>query len=304
MLSAKPWQAEALARLGLGVLTCVLMGVLAMVLVRAGPEGLTRGGPWLWGAVAGGFVCLGVALGLTRRSWRAGGSPTRAFAFLGCLYAGLALVAGAQHLARGGTAPLSVWQMIIGTISFQGATLWLTGAFLREHDATWAEGFGLRRGLRRAAWLGVLTAAAVLPVAWLLQWGATSLLALWHVETQAQTAVQVLRDAPGWAQRLPLGIVTVLIVPPAEEVLFRGLAYPFLKQAGYPRLARWGTALVFAGIHLNLATFVPLTLLALVLVWLYEQTDNLLAPTVAHSLFNGLNFAALLLFDQAWSTGR
>ncbi len=37
--------------------------------------------------------------------------------------------------------------------------------------------------------------------------------------------------------------------------------------------------------------------LALVLTWLYEKTDNLLAPIAAHSLFNALNFIALQLYD-------
>jgi membrane protease YdiL (CAAX protease family) len=33
-----------------------------------------------------------------------------------------------------------------------------------------------------------------------------------------------------------------------------------------------------------------LTLLALVLTWLYEETNNLLAPIACHSLFNAVNF--------------
>ena len=81
--------------------------------------------------------------------------------------------------------------------------------------------------------------------------------------------------------------------------MFRGILYPMLKQAGYRRLGLWGTSLLFAVVHLNAVTFVPLTALALVLTALYEWTNNLLAPIAAHLLFNALNFGMLLLLQQA-----
>jgi membrane protease YdiL (CAAX protease family) len=37
---------------------------------------------------------------------------------------------------------------------------------------------------------------------------------------------------------------------------------------------------------MDAATLVPLFMLALALTWLYERTDNLLAPITMHSLFN------------------
>ena len=60
----------------------------------------------------------------------------------------------------------------------------------------------------------------------------------------------------------------------------------------------WGTSLLFAAVHMNLVTFVPLATLAVVLTMLYERTDNLLAPITAHVLFNALNFATLLVLQQ------
>ena len=74
----------------------------------------------------------------------------------------------------------------------------------------------------------------------------------------------------------------------------RGVFYPLIKQAGYPRIAVWGSSLLFAAIHVNLATFLPLTLLAVVFVWLYERTQTLLAPIIAHALFNGVNFILMM----------
>jgi membrane protease YdiL (CAAX protease family) len=110
------------------------------------------------------------------------------------------------------------------------------------------------------------------------------------MKPEEQRAVQVLRSAASWGGRGMLGLITILLVPVAEEVFFRGILYTVTKQAGFHRLALWGTAGFFALIHFNLATFVPLMALALVLTILYERTENLLAPIAAHSLFNALNF--------------
>src|SRR5207248_2674530 len=80
------------------------------------------------------------------------------------------------------------------------------------------------------------------------------------------------------------------LAPVAEESLFRGILYPFIKQMGHPRLALWGTSILFGAIHLSLVVFVPLTLFAVVLVFVYEKTDKLIAPILMHVLFNTVNF--------------
>jgi len=88
-------------------------------------------------------------------------------------------------------------------------------------------------------------------------------------------------------------LMAVAVAPIAEEFLFRGILYPSIKQIGFPKLAAVGTALLFALIHVNLLTFASLTAVALVLIVLYEKTDNLLAPIIAHAIFNASNVAMI-----------
>ena len=38
----------------------------------------------------------------------------------------------------------------------------------------------------------------------------------------------------------------------------------------------------------------PLTFFAIVLIFVYERTDKLLAPIMTHALFNTLNFLAIV----------
>jgi membrane protease YdiL (CAAX protease family) len=114
-----------------------------------------------------------------------------------------------------------------------------------------------------------------------------------HLKPEEQQAVQTLQLASAWVARVALGAVTILLAPVAEEILFRGILYPWIKKEGFPRLALWSSALLFAAVHANLMTFLPLLVLAIALTLLYEKTDNLLAPITAHAVFNGMNFMAL-----------
>jgi membrane protease YdiL (CAAX protease family) len=114
-----------------------------------------------------------------------------------------------------------------------------------------------------------------------------------QLEPHEQESVQTLQMAVTWVHRVVLGIVTIFLAPVAEELLFRGILYTAIKRAGFPRLALWGTAILFAAIHQNLLTFIPLLLLAIALTVLYEYADNLLAPICAHAMFNGINFLML-----------
>jgi hypothetical protein len=110
-----------------------------------------------------------------------------------------------------------------------------------------------------------------------------------------QMAVTLLANTKSWWMRIYLGVFAVALAPVAEEFIFRGMLYPFVKQLGWPRLAWIGVSFAFALIHDDAATFVPLFVLALALTWLYERTDNLLAPITAHSLFNAANLVILAL---------
>jgi membrane protease YdiL (CAAX protease family) len=87
----------------------------------------------------------------------------------------------------------------------------------------------------------------------------------------------------------------------------------WLWRGGFPHLAAWLragfhpwlltprpwfaallTSAIFGAFHLNVMSFLPLAFFGLVLTWLYERTGNLLAPILAHSLFNLANFSLLV----------
>lgn len=303
MVLAKPWKADAIIRLVLSVMVCVYAG---SVLASAGHY-VSVGGkasPWLFfPLVAVALICLVVALILIGKPWPAEAFGSRMLALLVCAYGGLFLGAWVQRLSGVGMAEASIWRMVLATLSFQGAGLFLIARFLREQQSSWTEGFGLLNRPRQAMLLGLLAALIFLPIGWGLQQASAFVmthLPHFKIEPKEQLPVHALRVSMSWGGRLTLGAAAVLLAPVTEEVLFRGILYPAIKQFGYPRLALWITSLLFAAVHMNMVTFVPLAALALVLTALYEWTDNLLAPVMAHVLFNALNFAMLLVQQVGW----
>lgn len=214
-----------------------------------------------------------------------------------CLCLGTLLVA----LVRGPVDPKagpSVLRIVISTLMFQGAILVLTWRFLREHQTTWAVGFGLNQNQFQAIKLGVFAIGLFLPLGWGLQFVSIQVLQAVGLEPAEQLALVALRNSGTMAQLVIMGLVTILLAPVAEEILFRGVIYPAARQYGFRRAALWGSSILFAAIHFNLAAFGSLLLLALLLVWLYEKTGNLLAPIVAHVAFNAINFVLFFVLKD------
>ena len=213
----------------------------------------------------------------------------------------LCLGALLTQLVRGNVdpdAPPSVGRILVSTLCFHVGIIALVWRFLHEHGFGWVTGFGFRRDGLKALGLGALCVVLFLLVGWGCQIVSLKLLAKLGIEPSLQLALQALENSSSAGELAALAVVTIVLAPIAEETLFRGVLYPTIKQYGFPRAALWCTSALFALIHFNVAIFVPLLLLALVLVWLYERTDNLLAPIAAHATFNAVNFALFFLADD------
>jgi len=185
--------------------------------------------------------------------------------------------------------------LLFATLSFQGAGWLLIWGFLRLHQTGWLAAFGWRGPKLKSA---LLTAVAfilvVLPVVLLLQGGSIYVAEKLGWPHEDQAAVEMLLQAKSCWATAYFGVFAIVIAPVAEEFIFRGVLFPFVRQLGLPKLAWFGVSALFALIHMNAPAFVALFAFALALTWLYQRTDNLLAPITAHALFNATNFAMLL----------
>ena len=181
-----------------------------------------------------------------------------------------------------------------------GSVLVLVHFMIQRHRTSWWAVFGFNSPRPVSALLMAMGVAfIILPVAWGLGILSTRIMAQFHVEAVPQQSVKMLQTGISVGPEIFLALLAIAIAPVTEELLFRGILYPFIKQQGYPKLALWGTSVLFGLLHLNLMTFLPLTFLGLVLAWLYETTDNLTAPILAHSLFNLANFFRAAMENQS-----
>jgi membrane protease YdiL (CAAX protease family) len=232
---------------------------------------------------------------LSEKPWRPEAVMQFCVAQICCLCLGAATVWVLHKLGiHGFLRDESFGSIVVGTLCFQGAGWLLILFFLRQHGVGWREAFGFRGPKIRHPILLTIGFIIVFAVVLLLQWTSVSALEKLGLSPESQSAVKLVTDAKSLWTIIYLGVFAVVIAPVAEEFIFRGMLFPFVKQLGFPRLAWFGVSFLFAVIHLNLPTLMPLFVLALALTWLYDRTDNLLVPIVAHALFNAANFAMLL----------
>jgi len=234
---------------------------------------------------------------LSEKPWRVEGVLLFGAALMFCFC--LAALAGGilqQMGVRGFRPSDDVGPVVLGTLGLHGAACLLIPLFLRRHQVDWRDAFGLRGpALKRACLLALLTAIVIIPVAVLLLGVSDRVLTRHGEAPTVQVAIKVIENTRSVWLQVYLGLFAVAVAPVAEEFIFRGVLYPLIKRLGFPRLAWIGVSLLFALIHLAAITFVPLFVLALALTWLYEKTDNLLAPITAHALFNAVNLLHLFL---------
>lgn len=94
--------------------------------------------------------------------------------------------------------------------------------------------------------------------------------------------------------------ISILLVGPAEELVFRGIIQGRLRQVFGPVVAIVLASLIFASVHLpgllgndltaQIATVSIVFILALILGSLYELSGNLLVPALVHGLYNAFQF--------------
>ena len=162
---------------------------------------------------------------------------------LGLTAAGLLQKAGVSAFKQ----PDSVGNILLVTLSFQGAAWLLIWIFLRQHQVHWRDAFGLcGPRLQHALLMAVIVVIVILPVAGLLEKASVLTLTRLGWPLEDQTAVTLVANAKFLWARVYLGVFAIVLAPVTEEFIFRGMLYPFVKQFGYPHLAWLGVSFVRA----------------------------------------------------------
>ena len=232
---------------------------------------------------------------LSQKPWRAEAVIQLVAGVFVCLCLGMAAAGLLRQADVGGfRTPDDPGSLVLGTLSVHGAAWILILLFLNQHEVRLRDAFGWHQpGLKKNLLLAAGMIAVVLPFAWGMQSVCTSALQKIGWPAEDQRAVDLILNAKSIWLRAYLGVFAVVLAPVAEEFVFRGMLFPFVKQLGFPKIAWFGVSCLFALIHFNAPTFLPLFAFALAQTWLYDRTDNLLAPIASHALFNAANLVVL-----------
>lgn len=105
---------------------------------------------------------------------------------------------------------------------------------------------------------------------------------------------------------IPLQIITLIILGPfMEELLFRGLIYNNLKIFTDKTIAAYITSIIFGVYHFNLVQGLYTFVLGILLVYVFEKYETLIAPYLLHLSANAVAvfikyFAVSRYIDERW----
>ena len=123
-------------------------------------------------------------------------------------------------------------------------------------------------------------------------WG--TLLTSLGFEVQEQPMVEYFGESEGAARVLAF-LAIAIFAPIAEELVFRGAMYGALKDKIGAVFAAVIVSAIFALIHFSLIAILPIFLLSIVLIALYERYGDLTAPIAAHCAFNTIMALLILI---------
>lgn len=83
-------------------------------------------------------------------------------------------------------------------------------------------------------------------------------------------------------------LLVAVIAPIAEELFFRGMLYPLLRQRWSPAIAIVVNGFVFALIHFIPILIPGLFFVGMVLAWVRERSGSLIPCILVHALQNGI----------------
>jgi membrane protease YdiL (CAAX protease family) len=215
--------------------------------------------------------------------------PGRAFAGLAFVFAASvvlgAIVIGFDSELESLAAQAAIQGLLAGAM--------VLGAFLFARPAlkglAAAQALGLRRPVRKAIWLTIVTyfgyVACALVVALLLS-------------PEQEDIARELGGDSGVIGAVIAGFLVIVVAPVSEEIFFRGFFFAGLRRGMHVAIAALISSAVWGLLHYTGAgtwgVVVQITVFGLWLSWLYERTGSIYPTIAVHMVNNAIAFTILL----------
>lgn len=141
---------------------------------------------------------------------------------------------------------------------------------------------------------GLFTFIVAMPIVVVVNLAWIGVLKLIGVDVDRQPAVELVGRLGTSPWFFVFIASAVIIAPASEELLFRAGLFRLFRARQLRWVAFVVPSLIFASIHLHLASFLPLAVLGIIFSFAYERTGTILTPIVAHAAFNLNNLLMVL----------
>lgn len=164
----------------------------------------------------------------------------------------------------------------------------------KERGKTWGEEFGMdRKNIKRAA-LALIICMVTLPIIAKASFFYQQLLEnYFHISLNNQDIIEQIVRSKLWI-KTGLTVTTITLIPLSEELLFRGVLFPYLTRKVGLAASVLIVSAVFAFVHQNVASAFAIFLLSGVLCLAYWRTRTLWVSVAIHALFNSTSL--LMIF--------
>jgi len=144
------------------------------------------------------------------------------------------------------------------------------------------------KDLLRDIRIGVIGYITILPILALILVIVIAVLQLTKYDQPTSTALEILYEDSRPKLLLILTVLVTFLGPIAEELFFRGFAYPAVRKRLGVKNAVILVSAVFATLHMNVVAFFPIFGLGILLAYLYEKTGSLIPSISVHVIHNSV----------------
>ncbi len=141
---------------------------------------------------------------------------------------------------------------------------------------------------------GVMAYVGLTPIFLLITILAAVIFKVLNIPVEPQEVVEILKEEKSVPSLIYMCIFTGVLGPMMEEIFFRGFVYSAIKR----KMGILGgisvSALFFAYVHANLASFLSILSLGILLGYIYEKTGSLISSITVHVMHNSVMLLILL----------
>lgn len=182
---------------------------------------------------------------------------------------------------------------LVITLGIYTILMSMIGITNHRRGGSWSASLGMGASNLRKLLFSPVAYLAVIPFIMLISKAYHLLLEkIYSAEVELQEVAEIVSGNLSWVEILYM-ITAIFIAPVYEELMFRGILFPyFTKRAGLiPGVVI--VSVLFALMHLHTPSLVPLAMLSGTLCLAYWRTGSLWTSIGVHMIFNAVSILAL-----------